>query len=235
MRRTHLLDKIVAKRRFRVNTPLLNGFVIWILVHLAKEGHRLRHQSSIVFLQAQCLLLWFLWTVNETYLDGCFRELTEQELKVLDNIANLEVKISDCNKMALICIGGYLMRKFSNDSYSYQFLLPRIPILMTLLNSTHNMETIWVICRAVVLKSLLMNYASGWCIVIPFLSRLTSRFPLAKFPTSSHYMTIKTIFGFHIVTSKHAKTLSNIFVNNLSKILTPRSIKEPKEKMLRLE
>ena len=154
--------------------------------------------------------------------EKCDRQLTERKMDILDNVAVLEEEITHSAGMALVYIAGYLIRKddevlSSADTYEYCSKYGKYLTALSRGGLKQPSDAIYqwtMYCYSLFVSLELKN-------------------TLCHISLSSYFVLIKEMLEFDIPVHC-VRSLANIFLNDLAKLLTPRSSKEPKQKMLKL-
>ena len=152
--------------------------------------------------------------------DSCAYTLTEEGSEVFDNLETLENSIPDETKAALVYITGYVTRRDDemNDQESTHFYFDKYGSYQKILDRGG--------------LKIPQDNACQWCFFCYALF-LTVKDDVCRKSLSSLFMLISE-YHFFEMEERHCFTLSNIFFNNLCKLVTPRSNKEPALKILKL-
>lgn len=195
-----------------------SGGAYFISVQQSLEKLRIQHTKLLLQLDAD-----FFENDSGHACSGCNRQLSEHESKVFDNLENLESNISDNTKMCLIYIAGYIVHKTENNDNDTFDYYEKFGAYLDHLNRGGLKKPGDCVCQFVIL-----------CYI--FFMSLDDKATLCRTALASYFNLVQDfyLFGELKKRSLKCKILSNILLNNYSKYCTPRSSKEPAQKVLKL-
>ena len=198
------------------------GGTYFISVQQVIEKSNIRHAKLLLRLNVE------LESSGGHNCDSCSRILTERECNIIedlsdpDKVVGLEDNLDSSCKMGLVYVAGYIQRNHdyignveggSHDYYSkYGAYLNEI-----------NRGGLLIPVDSLV----------QWVFICYFLYLNLDHTNLCRKSLSNYFMEISDIHNFSVLIY-HANILSNILLNNMSKLETPRSSKEVGQKALKL-
>lgn len=158
---------------------------------------------------------------------NCNRIMTDDELSVFSelsdvtNLSSAEDTLDNACKQKLVYMGGYIVRKFpvpENSEQTYDYYNEYGSYLNEMCRG-----------RLTIPEDIIVQ----WIILCYLLFSRLSKIDLCRTSLSSYFMKLSDIHEIGILECQ-ARSLSNIFFNNLCKAENPRSSKEVGQKVLKL-
>jgi len=156
---------------------------------------------------------------------GCSRKLTEAESEIFDMLDDLEVSMKEDSKMGCVYVAGYIVHKteidHSEDTFEYFDMYGRY---LKELNRGGLKIPGDTLCQWVF-----------FCYILFMKLDMTSM--VCRKSVSKYFKLVNKIYFCHALPQVKicSKILSNILINNYTKLATPRSKKEPAQKLLKLQ
>ena len=192
------------------------GGAYFITVQQALEKLRIQHTRLILKLDVDISDL-----KSGHQCSVCDRVLSDEELDILNSLHDLEGNLTKSTKMALVYIAGYVEHSLKldvDDSFVY-------------FNSYG--DYINNLSRGGLCKPTDTTCQYLFFCYILFTS-LDQKKPFCRVSLMTYFNLIKHFYSFTAMSQKCDRIISNILCNNISKLLTPRSSKEPAQKVLKL-
>lgn len=158
-----------------------------------------------------------LGTLSGHSCDKCGFLLSEEVCNVIDNLPDLEHRLSADTFASLVYIAGYVIRKDERQDDTY-FLFEKHGSFITDVNRGGLTIPGDSVCQWVIFSYIVFHEVASY----------TCRTSLANV-----LMVVSELYSFGMNRS-HALTLCNIFFNNYCHLYSPRSGKEPSQEILKL-
>jgi hypothetical protein len=198
-----------------------SGGSYFITVQQVLEKLNINHAKLLLQMDAN-----FFDKVDGHQCVACLRDFNEKESDIFDNLDSLQCGLSDSVKKSLVYIAGYVahkagVNKEDTTSYYEQYGSYLDRLNRGGLTKPGDELTQWVF----------------FCYIL--FAYLDTKTNVCRNSLSRYFNLIHDFYFFgctcnNSFKAKMSSILSNIFLNNFSKLVTPRSGKEPAQKVLKL-
>ena len=166
----------------------------------------------------------YLETIEGHKCDACSWKLTLKECDIFEDlsdpvkIVDLENSLDESCKLVLVYIAGYIQRHYIYNDDNEGGCYNKYGSYLDNINRGGLVKPVDIMVQ--------------WVFICYFLFLNLHQMSLCRKSLSKYFIEISDTYGFGIE-NNHARILSNVLLNNFSKLSTPRSNKETGQKTLK--